>query len=67
MDGSELERRVDDLESRIAFMQRTIEELNEVVIEQHNLLDRVKAELKEALIQLRGTALTKDNDPPPHY
>lgn len=67
MGSSSIELRVDDLEARLAFMHVTIEEINSVVVAQADKIDDLTAQLKSALMQLRGAALTKDNEPPPHY
>ncbi len=72
MELPNLERRVDDLESRLAFMQITLEEINSVVVKQANTIDQLEMRLKGALLQLRAGGNSKDSDPPgdetpPHY
>jgi uncharacterized coiled-coil protein SlyX len=64
---AQLEARVIDLETRITFLEATLEQLDGVVTKQADTLDAVTGQLKSALMQLRGMAFTKDNEPPPHY
>lgn len=67
----ELENRINELESRLAFMEVTINELNEVITGQqqhmelmHKLLERLKEQLED-LASDRKTDLS--DEPPPHY
>lgn len=66
-----LEQRVTDLESRLAFQDDTIQSLNDVLVAQQRVVDR---------LQLQMTALLKRQEemvgqfesfeeeaPPPHY
>jgi uncharacterized coiled-coil protein SlyX len=68
-DGPErLERRIVELEVRIAYQQETIGSLDEVVREFTGRLAR----LEEEITRLRdtvadGTEIGPGNDPPPHY
>ncbi len=58
-----------DLESKIAFLERTVEELNSVVLEEA----RARQQLDQRLARLEqqaasgGTDVGPQNDPPPHY
>jgi len=63
------ENRLIDIETAIAQLQKTIDELNEVVIEQGKEIDRLHKEQK-----LMAEAMKSDNikplseeTPPPHY
>lgn len=67
-----MNERLTDLESRLAFQEHTLEELNQVVIEQQrqlavlaerlrNLEERVRA------IQPSQIATEAEETPPPHY
>lgn len=65
-----LEERINDLESRLAFQDDTIQSLNDIIVRQQHLdkLSR-KVELlnnghNELLEQWREF---EDNTPPPHY
>ena len=42
MDGPDLNDRIVELESRLAFQDDTIEKLNEVIVEQQKQLDRLE-------------------------
>jgi len=63
----EYQRRISDLESRLTFMEVTIDALDSVVTKQHDLIDAMREQLKTVLIQMGGSNLTKDSEPPPHY
>jgi len=52
-----LTSRVVELESRLAFQDHTVEELNGVVIEQQNQLDRLESELALTRKQLEELML----------
>lgn len=66
-----LEERIDDLESRLAFQDDIIQSLNDIIVKQQQQLNRLsrKVELltkghNELLEQWREI---EDNIPPPHY
>lgn len=67
----ELERRIADLETRLAFQDDTIQALNDVLVEQQAAVDRLQAQLK--LLARRqedmqsGIGMEGDEAPPPHY
>lgn len=61
----ELTSRVVELELRYMMLERTVSDLNEVVIEQGKMIDRLKAELT-ALIE-RQPHQEAAGEPPPHY
>ena len=71
MSVEELENRVVDLESRLAFQDQTVNQLNEVVIRQQAEIDRVSRLLEGLKQQMESLADgLADNDghqPPPHY
>jgi SlyX protein len=63
---------VAELEVRVAFQDRTIQELNDVVTRQQGEIDRLAREVETLKAQLRTLApsLVGDRDaepPPPHY
>lgn len=67
-----VERRLIDLESRLAHHERTAEELSSVVFEQGQAIDRLTIQvrrLKERILLLEsGTERSPmDDRPPPHY
>lgn len=61
----ELTGRVVELELRYMMLERTVADLNEVVIEQGKIIERLKAELT-ALIE-RQPEQEPSGEPPPHY
>ncbi len=67
----DLESRVMELESRLAFQDDTIQALNDVLVAQHRSLDRLELQIA-ALIKRQeemggqGDGFAEDS-PPPHY
>ncbi len=67
-----LAARVVELESRVAFQDQTMQELNETIIHQQREIDRLTRELETLRERLRGLApspvVSPDEEtPPPHY
>ncbi len=67
-----MEDRFVDLETRLTYQERTIEELNEVVTKQQDqidlLIEKIEAivsHLREGISPVEGDAA--DEPPPPHY
>jgi uncharacterized coiled-coil protein SlyX len=64
---AELEQRIVDLELRFMRAEKTIEELNDVIVERGKAVDRLEREVKA----LREHVLSADDAPknerPPHY
>ncbi len=67
----ELEQRIVELETRLAFQEDTITALNDVVVEQHRLIERLMlqvAALARRQDEMAGQlGATGDDAPPPHY
>lgn len=70
--NDELIARMDELETRLAFQDDTIEALNEVVSRQEMMLEKLQRSLE--LVARRQADLaasmpgdTEDDQPPPHY
>ena len=65
------EQQIADLEIRFAFMQETIDTLNETVTSQWSEIDRLKRRLEKLqaeVVQLEdGGRDGKSEPPPPHY
>ena len=69
---SALETRVDELESRLAFQDDTIDSLNQVVARQDAELRNLKLQLQELSGRLKelndvGPETASGHEPPPHY
>lgn len=67
----ELEDRVADLESRLAFQDDALQTLSDVVYEQERVIERLRLQM-QALIKrledLQGqVGVSDDEAPPPHY
>ncbi len=65
--SNDLEARIVELEIRYSHQEHLLEQLNEVVREQRDLIDR----LSHAIDDLRATQASDGeappNEPPPHY
>lgn len=67
-----MDERITDMEIRYMHMQRTVEELNEVVYRQQQTIDRLEGEMKvlKEQMNLILPSLSKgieEEEPPPHY
>ena len=64
-----MENRFIDIEIAIANLQKTVDELNEVVIKQGNLIDKLIKEnrLLATLIKDNTVKPLSEETPPPHY
>ena len=66
-----MQKQITELEAKLAFMENTIESLNDVIVEQADNFDLLKKEilfLKEKLNNIEmGGGGTPDDGPPPHY
>ncbi|WP_373387556.1 SlyX family protein [Pseudomonas alcaligenes] len=67
----ELEQRVIELETRLAFQDDTITALNDVVVGQQRVLERLQlqiAALARRQEEMAGQfGIAEDEAPPPHY
>ncbi|MDG1580230.1 MULTISPECIES: SlyX family protein [unclassified Pseudomonas] len=67
----DLEQRVVELESRLAFQDDTIAALNDELVEQQRLIERMQVQMKELARRLEEGAnqfgLAEGDAPPPHY
>jgi len=66
----ELSERIDALESRLAYQDQTIEQLNETITAQWKQIDaltRQLAALTERLQEAEAHAPAPGNERPPHY
>ncbi|MHB1141890.1 MAG: SlyX family protein [Sulfuricaulis sp.] len=67
-----MNERLTELEVRVAFQEKTIQDLNEVVTDQQRRIDRLTQELEAVKSRLAGLAPAlvipqEDEKPPPHY
>ncbi|WP_339037768.1 SlyX family protein [Bradyrhizobium symbiodeficiens] len=65
-----LAKRIDTLETRLAYQDETIETLNQTITaqwKQIDLLTRKITELGERLQEAEANAPGPANEPPPHY
>ena len=67
----DLESRVMDLETRLAFQDDTIQTLNDVLVEQQRIMERLQLQLR-ALAKRQEEmqvpmGVGEDEAPPPHY
>lgn len=67
-----MENKIIDLESKLAFQDETINELNEVITDHQQQLDQLREEIR--LLNLRITSVAESSNvsdekepPPPHY
>jgi len=67
-----MDDRLIELESRIAFQDHTLQELNEVIVRQQREIDNLRRELEALRAQLKAlapalVASRSEETPPPHY
>ncbi len=66
-----LEARVTELESRLAFQDDTIQALSDELVEQHKRIERLQLQLSALARrqeELQGqVGIADDEAPPPHY
>ncbi|MGH8436662.1 MAG: SlyX family protein [Pseudomonas sp.] len=66
-----LEMRINDLESRLAFQDDTIQALNDVLVGQQRVLERLQlqlAVLAKRQEDMQGQfGVSEEDAPPPHY
>ncbi|KNE84726.1 SlyX family protein [Aggregatibacter aphrophilus] len=67
-----LEQRIAELEMKSAFQEMAIEELNQSLIEQQFLIDKMQVQLRYLVNKLKdmqpsNIASQAEETPPPHY
>lgn len=66
---AQLEKKIEQLETRIAFQDQTIEELNQTITSQWSEFDRLRREISRLGEQLADLSPPDQStgEPPPHY
>ncbi|CAH0217538.1 Protein SlyX [Pseudomonas sp. Bi70] len=67
---SEFEERIVELESRQAFQDDTIQALNDALVEQQKLIERLQLQvqaLAKRQEEVSPFGVAQDEAPPPHY
>ncbi len=69
---TQFEQRLSELESKYAFAEKTIEDLNQVITEQQFTLDKMQLQLRYLASKLKdlqpsNIASQAEETPPPHY
>jgi len=67
MNSMSVDQQILDLEVRVAYQDKTIEQLDEVVRELAVRVERLEHQLGVLLINADGTPDGSPEDPPPHY
>lgn len=67
-----MENKIIDLQSKLAFQDETINELNEVITDQQNQLDQLREEIRLLGLRIASVAESSSTSeekepPPPHY
>ncbi len=64
-----MEKRITDLEIKYSHLEEFIYQMNKVVAEQQNRIERLERELKEQRerLELQASGATLENTKPPHY
>ena len=68
-----MDKRIIELESRLAFMDEMVEQLNDAVIHQQQQIERLEVISRTLAERLRGLSETPDSEQnpadevPPHY
>jgi SlyX protein len=68
----DLENRIIELETKISYQDHTIQELNEVVIQQQQQIDQLEKNVNKLSAHLKAQnpsdlARPEEEAPPPHY
>ena len=68
----EIIHRLNDLETRAAHLERMTEDLSEVTITQHKIIEQMTLQMQMLMDRLIGLELgweasPQDGKPPPHY
>ena len=69
---SPLLQRLDELEMKVAFQENTIEQLNQALVDQQFIIERMQLQLRYLAQKLKdmqpsNIATQAEETPPPHY
>lgn len=67
---SEIQPRLEKIESNIAFLERQVEEMNEVLVDHVKTIGRLKEQLRrqgETIENFEMERIKNTNPKPPHY
>ncbi len=72
MEKVSLQEKINELESKIAFQELAIEELNQSLIEQQFIIDKLNIQLRHLAQKMQNIAPSNiasmsEETPPPHY
>ena len=72
MPNQALEQRIAELEMKLTFQENALEELNQALVEQQFLLDKMQLQLRYVVGKLKdmqpsNIASQAEETPPPHY
>ncbi len=67
-----MKMRIIELETKISYQDHTIDELNDVIVQQQQQIDQINLQLKRLHAQLThlrssSSEINADDTPPPHY
>ncbi|WP_044470060.1 SlyX family protein [Mannheimia massilioguelmaensis] len=70
--SSKLEQRIAELEMKITFQEGVLEELNEALVQQQFMMDKMHFQLRNLANKLKdmqpsNVARQSEETPPPHY
>ncbi|EIJ69873.1 SlyX family protein [Pasteurella bettyae] len=70
--SSKLEQRIAELEMKITFQEGVLEELNEALVQQQFMMDKMHFQLRHLANKLKdmqpsNVARQSEETPPPHY
>ncbi len=71
-DNNQLLTQIAELETKVAFQESTIEDLNQVLIQQQFVLDKLQTQVRHIAEKLKNAqssniASLSEETPPPHY